>query len=119
MLESKPDILACMHPGAFHVVSQKTADVSKRSFKAVTNILFTRAAYAVGIIGSFFNIPQLITIWVHKNAEGVSVSSWIGFSVTTLFWLAYAIYHKEKVLIITFGLTLAFQIAIVVGSALY
>lgn len=108
-----------MHLGAFQLVTEKTIDISKQSFKVVSNILFNRAAYLVGIVGSFFNIPQMITIWVNKNAEGVSTASWVGFSITTLFWLSYAIYHKEKVLISTFGLTLVFQIIIVIGSILY
>jgi uncharacterized protein with PQ loop repeat len=108
-----------MNLGAFHVVRDKTSKFSKKSLEVLPNLLFNKAAYAVGIIGTFFNIPQMLSIWVHRNATGVSTAAWIGFSITTLFWLSYAIYHKEKVLIVTFSLTLVFQIIIVIGSILF
>lgn len=77
--------------------------------------IFDRLAIAVGIFTSIFNLPQLVQVWFGNNIEGVSFASWLGFTLTSLFWLCYAILHRERILIITFGITLVFQILIVIG----
>lgn len=77
--------------------------------------ILDRLAITVGILTAAFNLPQLLQIWVNKNIEGVSLISWAGFTVTSLFWFCYALFHKEKVLIVTFGVTLIFQALIVLG----
>ncbi|MEO8065567.1 MAG: PQ-loop domain-containing transporter [Candidatus Doudnabacteria bacterium] len=76
-------------------------------------------AYVIGVLSAVFNIPQLVEIWVNKNATGVSSLSWTGFSLVSVFWLYYSIVHKEKALILTFSLTLILQAAIALGSFIY
>jgi len=107
-----------MHPGPIHnlkIDEEKAHNVIEK----ISTVLFNQVAYVVGIVSSLFNIPQVISIWVDKSAEGVSVLSWVGFALASLFWLAYAIRRKESALIITFSLSLFFQMVIVVGAILW
>jgi uncharacterized protein with PQ loop repeat len=107
-----------MHHGAYHLI-KKEPEPREGVFQMISNVFFNQLAYVVGVASSLFNIPQLITIWIDKDASGVSVLSWLGFSLASLFWLFYAIHHKEKALVITFSLTLVFQILIVIGAVMF
>lgn len=60
-----------------------------------------RGVYAVGILGVLVIIPQILKIWVDRDINGVSVITWIGFSIGALFWLFYGIIHKVKPIILT------------------
>jgi uncharacterized protein with PQ loop repeat len=78
-----------------------------------------KAVYAVGALGPLLTVPQLIKIWIDKNAAGVSVVSWSGFILYGFFWLAYGIMHKEKPIIFTYTLWIIFQAFIVIGAVIY
>jgi len=52
------------------------------------------------VIGPFSAIPQVVEIWLGKNATGVSVTSWLLYIVLAIIWLFYGIVHKEKPIII-------------------
>jgi uncharacterized protein with PQ loop repeat len=107
-----------MNHGPYHVIKRQTEE-ARGVFQIISSIFLNQMAYVVGIMSSLFNIPQVISIWSHQNATGVSALSWSGFALASLFWLFYAIHHKEKALIVTFGLSLFFQVVIVVGAVLY
>lgn len=107
-----------MHPGPITHLHEDEENAETVTEKIET-VIFNQFAYVVGIASSLFNIPQILSIWVGKSAEGVSTLSWIGFSLASIFWLAYAIRRKEKALIVTFGLSLFFQLVIVAGTIIW
>ena len=75
--------------------------------------------YVVVILGPLMNIPQLFKIWYYKDASGVSVVSWFGFSIFSAVWLFYGILHKEKpIIFMNIGLIIV-QILIAVGALIY
>lgn len=76
-------------------------------------------AYVVGVFSPLMTLPQLYTIYIEKNAAGISLVSWCAFAVGSLFWLYYGILHKEKPIIISQMLWVTCQILIVIGTALY
>lgn len=80
---------------------------------------FDRCIYIVGVFGPIMTIPQLIKIWVEKNAVGVSIVSWSGYLIAAIFWLIYGVIHKEKPIIFTYSLWIVFDIFIVIGVFLY
>ena len=75
--------------------------------------------YVVGVSGPIMTFPQLLKIWVEKNAQGVSLFSWAWYLGIAFIWLTYAIVHKEKPLIITYILWIIIEIFIVIGVVLY
>ncbi len=78
-----------------------------------------RFIYIFAIGGPLMNIPQLLKIWIEKSASGVSIISWVGFSLTALIWLIYGVIHKEKPIVVANVLYFVLQIGIIVGALLY
>ncbi|MFC1752460.1 hypothetical protein ACFL96_03600 [Thermoproteota archaeon] len=78
-----------------------------------------RAIYGVGIFGPIMTLPQVSKIWIEKNAAGVSAISWGAYLITTSFWLAYGIMHKEKPIIMTYSLWLVLELFIITGVLIY
>lgn len=81
--------------------------------------LMDKVIYVIGFFGPLMTIPQLTKIWVEQNAAGVSLLSWSGFVVYSLFWMTYGILHREKPIIFTHGLWAVMQILIVIGVLIY
>jgi len=78
-----------------------------------------RAIYVIAILGPVMTIPQIIKIWLHKNAAGVSAISWSSYLVIAVFWLIYGFMHKEKPIILANILLIIINIIIVIGTLLY
>ena len=81
--------------------------------------LMDKFIYVVGVAGPILTLPQLIKIWVEKNAAGVSAISWAGFLVAAVFWLMYGILHKEKPIIFTYTLWIILDGLVVAGVLIY
>lgn len=56
-------------------------------------------AYVIGVGGNIAVIPQIILAW-ESDAPGLAVLTWVLFTGIGLIWLAYAILHNQKPLII-------------------
>jgi uncharacterized protein with PQ loop repeat len=94
------------HSHAFNrVFSRKKA---KRNVDAL--------AYTVGVLGNAAVIPQIIRAWEGK-APGLAILTWLLFVGVGLIWLAYAVLHKQKPLILAQVTCLAADLAVVVGWA--
>ena len=57
---------------------------------------------AAGLMLSLAYYPQLYRIWKERSAEGVSVPSFLMFSVGTTIWLLYGLYTENLILITGF-----------------
>jgi uncharacterized protein with PQ loop repeat len=70
-------------------------------------------AYIVGVGGNIAVIPQIIKAW-ESEAPGLAISTWILFTFIGFIWLAYAILHKQKPLIVaqTVGITVNFLVVL-------
>ena len=82
-------------------------------------IFFEKLIIFVAIVGPFANLPQLINVWIKKKVDGVSVVSWILFSIVSLVWLIYGIIKKDKYITITFTITLILQLMVTVGTIIH
>lgn len=88
--------------------------INNSAFKLFIN----KSVYAVGILGILVTLPQAFTIWVSKNAGGVSGVTWTGFLVGSSFWLFYGIIHKEKPIIFTNLAVILADLTVVLGLIL-
>lgn len=73
-------------------------------------------AYIVGVGGNIAVIPQIIKAW-ESDAPGLAVSTWILFSLIGFVWLAYAILHKQKPLIVAQAVSISCNLLVVSGWA--
>lgn len=78
-----------------------------------------RAIYFVAVFGLLMTLPQIIRIWVIKDASGVSPISWASYLVIAVFWLVYGVIHKAKPIIFTNLLWILFDAVIVIGTVIY
>jgi uncharacterized protein with PQ loop repeat len=76
-------------------------------------------AYIVSILSLLFTADQIRIIWVEHDARGVSFLSWLFYAISAFVWLVYGLVHKDKVLIITNFLWVAFALAVVIGVVVY
>ena len=75
--------------------------------------------YLVSFLGPLFTIPQVMAVWVEKDATGVSLFSWASYSVLAFVWLLYGIAHKEKPIIFANVLWIIMDLLIVIGVVIY
>jgi len=59
-------------------------------------------ATIMGLLLSFGYYPQAYKIWKKKNAESVSLVSYIIFVLGTLTWTLYGFYIKSWVIVVSF-----------------
>lgn len=100
----------------FHSYS-RTHKTKAKSSKRI--VLFDRLIILMGIVNIFATLPQVLDIWVGKDASGVSSLSWGYYSLSAITLLIYGFMHKEKPIVATyFGASLLYC-AIFVGSLVY
>lgn len=80
---------------------------------------FDELMYAIGIIGPIATIPQAVQVWAERNAAGMNLFTWSIFVVVAWFWLAYALLHKEKPLILMYLSWIIIQSIVVAGILVY
>ncbi len=78
-----------------------------------------KAIYGVGVIGPIMTIPQIALVFGHKSAEGLSVITWVTYTILSLFWLMYGIVHKEKPIIISNILWILANGLVALGAFIY
>jgi len=74
---------------------------------------------AVAVIAPLMNLPQIIKILIEKDASGVSLISWIMYTVMAIPWLIYGLVHKEKPIIVSYSLWLLLNSAVVIAALVY
>ena len=78
-----------------------------------------RLIYFVAMFSVVMTIPQILNIWVEHDASGVSPLSWGAYSLGAFVWCIYGILHKEKPLIMIYGVYVVMDLLIVAGTLMY
>lgn len=86
----------------------------EKSKKTIDRIIVFAA-----VLEPMFVLPQALQIFRNKNADGVSILTWLGLSVLTGIWVWYAYEHKEKMVLLYQGLFFAFNTLVIVGAIIY
>ena len=98
-----------------HSKRQKVLVIKKQA----NTKLVDRLTYLVAAIEPIVTLPQVYLIFRDHTAEGIAISSWVGYQIFTVIWLWYGIVHKEKVIIWYQVAWLILQTAILVGALMY
>jgi uncharacterized protein with PQ loop repeat len=75
--------------------------------------------YIAAVFGPLIAIPQILDIWVYQRVDGVSLITWGGFLIGSLFWVAYGFMHKEKPIIVMNLLWVVVYTMIIAGVFVY
>lgn len=106
-----------MQTGFHHAVHRHKRKNSSTKEGVITRFI-DQSAYLMGAITIAVNVPQLISVWTAPSTAGVSLVSWIGFLLGSVFWLIYGLLHREKPIIVINGGLIIIQGLIVFGLAL-
>lgn len=71
------------------------------------------------IVGPLSSLPQVLEIFLKKEARGVSVTSWVLYLVISISAMAYAIIHREKVILASNLLWSVMYLLVIVGALMY
>lgn len=83
--------------------------------KGLAKVIDT-ATYVVGVGGNLAVVPQIIKAW-ESDAPGLAVLTWLLFTFIGFVWLAYAILHEQKPLIVAQILGISCNLLVVLGWA--
>ena len=87
--------------------------------KGVWKRLFDYLMYVVGIFAPLALVPQILQIYTTKSAEGVSLLTWLLFTLLNTLWTTYGAIHKDKHIFIASGLMILFDLVVVIGILVY
>lgn len=80
---------------------------------------YDRLAYLVIGITFLITLPQVHQIYQTMSAEDISIISYVGFTIISIFWIIYALERKNHVILISSLIHLGVNIAIVNGIMMY
>jgi len=107
--------------GLHHLHKRKRIFQKQKKYSSPNKLerLMDKLIYIVAIFGPLIALPQLFEIWINKKVEGVSIITWGGFLIGSLFWVSYGLIHKEKPIIIMNMIWFILYILIIAGVFVY
>jgi uncharacterized protein with PQ loop repeat len=68
----------------------------RASFSAVSDAVLRRALGAMSVFTIVMTVPQIWTIWIVHQAEGVSALSWSAYLVSALLWFWHGVRKRDR-----------------------
>jgi uncharacterized protein with PQ loop repeat len=93
-----------MHPGPFR--------------KSLTTS-FDRLLYALSVITILMTVPQVLSIWLHHTAQGVSLLTWSTYLVSACVWLVHGIRERDPAIYVACIGWIGLDAAIVAGALIF
>jgi uncharacterized protein with PQ loop repeat len=90
-----------------------------RDFLNKKTVLIEKIVGVVVLIYPLTAVPQIVKIWVHKNATGVSVLTWILFLLMIVPLICYSVIKKEHKLTFMWSSWAIIYVVVIVGTILY
>jgi MtN3 and saliva related transmembrane protein len=80
---------------------------------------FDRFLFVIAIIGPLNSLPQILKIYLEKNAAGISPLSFGLYMLFNIPWIIYGSVHKEPPIIIAYCLWFFSNLLVVIGTMIY
>ena len=64
-------------------------------------------------------VPQILTIWVGRRADGVSLISWSAYLLSAVLWLWYGIGKRDRNIYIPCIGWITVDVAVILGVLIY
>src|SRR5688572_21977851 len=71
------------------------------------------------VVTMLMTVPQVLTVWVSRNAAGVSVLSWTTYLLSACLWFAYGLRKGDKTIYLACIGWIVLDAAVVVGTIVY
>jgi len=83
------------------------------------NAMLRRLLGGMSIFTLVMSIPQILAIWVHRQAAGVSVVSWGAYLLSALLWFWYGLQQRDRNIYLPCIGWIALDVAVVAGALIY
>lgn len=67
------------------------------------------------IVTLLMTVPQVLTVWLSRNASGVSIISWTAYLISACLWFVYGIRSHDKTIYVACVGWIILDAAIVIG----
>jgi len=93
--------------------------VSARLPHSLSDRFLRRMLGAVSLFTMLMTMPQVMTIWVGRQAAGVSLLSWSAYLVAAVFCLWYGIQKRDKNIYLACVGWILLDSGVIVGAIVY
>jgi uncharacterized protein with PQ loop repeat len=83
------------------------------------NRLLRRVMGAMSLFTMFMTIPQVMTIWIGRQAAGVSLLSWSAYLVSAVLWFWFGIQKRDKNIYLPCVGWIILDIGVIAGVFIY
>ncbi|MGH9719059.1 MAG: SemiSWEET family transporter [Bryobacteraceae bacterium] len=74
-----------------------------------------RVLRGLSVFTMLMTVPQVLTIWVERDAGGVSLVSWVSYLVAACLWFVYGLQKHDKTIYLACVGWVLLDAAIVIG----
>jgi uncharacterized protein with PQ loop repeat len=78
-----------------------------------------RVLRALSVVTMLMTVPQVLTIWVGRDAGGVSLLSWASYLVSAGLWFVYGVQKRDKTIYLACIGWMLLDVAVVIGVIVY
>jgi uncharacterized protein with PQ loop repeat len=78
-----------------------------------------RLLRAVSIATMLMTVPQVLTIWIGRDAGAVSLVAWLAYLFSACLWFVYGLRKKDKTIYVACLGWILLDTAVVVGVIVY
>lgn len=80
---------------------------------------FERALNVLSAFTLLMTVPQVLSIWIHRNASGVSLVSWVSYLIAAVLWLIHGVRRRDPSIYLACIGWIILDVAIVIGILMY
>jgi uncharacterized protein with PQ loop repeat len=73
----------------------------------------------LSVFTMLMTVPQVLTIWVGRDAGGVSLVSWLSYLLAACLWFVYGLQKRDKTIYLACVGWVVLDAAVVVGVIIY
>jgi uncharacterized protein with PQ loop repeat len=81
--------------------------------------MINRLCAVFAVLMPLTTMPQIIQIYTTKNVSGLSLSTWILYTIGCIPFLLFGLMYRHKQLVVLNALWMVMQVVIIVGILLY
>ena len=81
--------------------------------------VMSRLLGTMSVFTMLMTVPQVLTIWVGRQAAGVSVVSWSAYLLSAILWFWYGLQQGDKNIYLPCVGWVILDTAVIVGAVIY
>ena len=92
-------------------------ELIRRSPRAMQ--LLDRLVFFTGVFGPLMNLPQVLQMYLTRDAAGVSALSWVLYAIYDIPWILYGLVRDDRRIVIAYSLWFISNLFVLAGAIMY